>query len=202
MPISDNDISYLWVVLLSSFLGMYRRTSRKERTMITRRHLTLSLAVLPFGLNAVGGARAQSYPAKPIRFVVPFPAGGSTDVGARLIAEHLSRVFGQQVYVENKSGANGTIGVEVAAKSAPDGYNILVTIDTVASNTHVFNTSIDPAKDLVPIIQVARQPIVLAAHPSLGVNTLAELIALAKRQPGLRYRTGSGLGPPEHTAVQ
>jgi tripartite-type tricarboxylate transporter receptor subunit TctC len=170
--------------------------------MITRRHLTLSLAVLPFGLNAVGGARAQSYPAKPIRFVVPFPAGGSTDVGARLIAEHLSRVFGQQVYVENKSGANGTIGVEVAAKSAPDGYNILVTIDTVASNPHVFNTSIDPAKDLVPIIQVARQPIVLAAHPSLGVNTLAELIALAKRQPGLRYATGSGMGSPQHMAVQ
>jgi tripartite-type tricarboxylate transporter receptor subunit TctC len=170
--------------------------------MITRRHLTLSLAVLPFGLNAVGAARAETYPAKPIRFIVPFPAGGSTDVGARLIAEHLSRVFGQQVYVENKSGANGTLGVEAAAKSPPDGYNILVTIDTVASNPHVFHTNIDPAKDLVPIIQVARQPIVLAAHPSLGVNTLAELIALAKRQPGLRYATGSGVGSPQHMAVQ
>ena len=137
---------------------------------------------------------AQSYPAKPIRFVVPFPAGGSTDVGARLIAENLSRAFGQQVYVENKSGANGTIGVEDAAKSAPDGYTVLVTIDTVASNPHVFHTNIDPSKDLLPIIQVSRQPIVLAAHPSLGVNSLAELIALAKKQPGLPYATGSGLG--------
>lgn len=170
--------------------------------MITRRNLTLTLAVLPFGLNTIGSARAQSYPTKPIRFVVPFPAGGSTDVGARLIAEHLSRVFGQQVYVENKSGANGTIGVEVAAKSAPDGYNILVTIDTVASNPHVFHTNIDPSKDLAPIIQVSRQPIVLAAHPSLGVNTLAELIVLAKQQPGLRYATGSGFGSPQHMAVQ
>ncbi|MGA9197975.1 MAG: tripartite tricarboxylate transporter substrate binding protein, partial [Pseudolabrys sp.] len=162
----------------------------------------LTLALLPFGLKTIGAARAQSYPTKPIRFVVPFPAGGSTDVGARLIAEHLSRVFGQQVYVENKSGANGTIGVEAAAKSAPDGYSILVTIDTVASNPHVFHTNIDPSKDLVPIIQVSRQPIVLAAHPSLGVNTLAELIALAKQQPGLRYATGSGFGSPQHMAVQ
>ena len=170
--------------------------------MITRRNFTLTLALLPFGLKTIGAARAQSYPTKPIRFVVPFPAGGSTDVGARLIAEHLSRVFGQQVYVENKSGANGTIGVEAAAKSAPDGYNILVTIDTVASNPHVFHTNVDPSKDLVPIIQVSRQPIVLAAHPSLGVNTLAELIALAKQQPGLRYATGSGFGSPQHMAVQ
>ena len=100
--------------------------------MITRRNLTLSLAALPFGVTEADPAQAQSYPAKPIRFVVPFPAGGSTDVGARLIAESLSRAFGQQVYVENKSGANGTIGVEDAAKSAPDGYTILVTIDTVA----------------------------------------------------------------------
>jgi len=170
--------------------------------MITRRNFALALAVLPFGLNTNGAARAQSYPTKPIRFVVPFPAGGSTDVGARLIADHLSRVFGQQVYVENKPGANGTIGVEVAAKSAPDGYNILVTTDTVLSNPHVFHTNIDPSKDLVPIIQVSRQPIVLAAHPSLGVNTLAELIALAKQQPGLRYATGSGFGSPQHMAVQ
>jgi len=170
--------------------------------MITRRNFALALAVLPFGLNTNGAARAQSYPTKPIRFVVPFPAGGSTDVGARLIADHLSRVFGQQVYVENKPGANGTIGVEVAAKSAPDGYNILVTTDTVLSNPHVFHTNMDPSKDLVPIIQVSRQPIVLAAHPSLGVNTLAELIALAKQQPGLRYATGSGFGSPQHMAVQ
>ena len=95
--------------------------------MINRRHFTLALAAMPFALVKTGVAEA--YPAKPIRFVVPFPAGGSTDVGARLIAEHLSRAFGQQVYVENKSGANGTIGVEDAAKSAPDGHTVLVTID-------------------------------------------------------------------------
>src|SRR5204863_1903208 len=131
----------------------------------------LTLGALAAAVARTGVAHAQSYPTKSIRFVVPFPAGGSTDVGARLIAENLSRAFGQQVYVENKSGANGTIGVEDAAKSAPDGYTVLVTIDTVASNPHVFHTNIDPSKDLSPIIQVSRQPIVLAVHPSLGVSS-------------------------------
>jgi len=169
--------------------------------MITRRHFSFALAAFAVAA-ARTGAYAQSYPTKPIRFVVPFPAGGSTDVGARLIAENLSRAFGQQVYVENKSGANGTIGVEEAAKSPPDGYTALVTIDAVASNPHVFHTGIDPAKDLLPVIQVSRQPIVLAVHPSLGINSLADLIALAKKQPGLPYATGSGLGSPQHMAVQ
>ena len=165
------------------------------------RTLALALAVLA-AVSALSGADAQPYPNKPIRFVVPFPAGGSTDVAARLIAENLSRTLGQQVYVENKSGANGTIGVEDAAKSAPDGYTVLVTVDAVASNPHVLYGGIDPTKDLSPVIQVSRQPIVLAAHPSLGVNSLAELIALAKKQPGLPYATGSGVDSPQHMAVQ
>src|SRR6185295_12926409 len=122
----------------------------------------------------IGGARAQSYPSKPIRFIVPFPAGGSTDVAARLVGEYLSRALGQQTYVENKTGANGTIGIDVAAKSAPDGYTILVTADAVTSNPHVYNSNVDPTKDLAPIIHLSRQPIVLAAHPSLGINSIAE----------------------------
>jgi tripartite-type tricarboxylate transporter receptor subunit TctC len=170
--------------------------------MITRRNFALTLATLPFAIGRPGAAHAQSYPNKPIRFVVPFPAGGSTDVGARLIAESLSRAFGLQVYVENKSGANGTIGIEDAATSAPDGYTILVTTDSVASNPYVFHTKVDPTKDLLPIIQLSRQPIVLAAHPSLGVNSLAELVTLAKAQPGLPYATGSGAGSAQHMAVK
>jgi tripartite-type tricarboxylate transporter receptor subunit TctC len=166
--------------------------------MISRRlALALSLAI-----GAFRPAVAESYPARPIRFVVPFPAGGSTDVGARMIADFLSRSLHQQVFVENRSGANGALGVEVVAKSPPDGYTILITADAVVSNRFVFNATIDPTKDLVPIIQLSRQPIVLAAHPSLGVGTLAELIALAKRQPGLRYGTGSGVGSTQHMAIQ
>src|ERR1041385_4126771 len=138
-------------------------------------------------------ASAEIYPTKPIRFIVPFPAGGSTDVAARLVGDYLSRTLGQPVYVENKTGANGNIGIEAAAKSAPDGYTLLVTADAVASNPHVYAGSVDPIKDLLPLIHLSRQPIVLAAHPALGVNSLAELIALARRQPGLRYATGSGV---------
>jgi tripartite-type tricarboxylate transporter receptor subunit TctC len=111
-------------------IGNAPRNFCKERAMITRRNFTLALAALPFAKT--GAAHAQAYPSKPVRFVVPFPAGGSTDVAARLIAEKLSRAFGQQVYVENKSGANGAIGIEDAGRSAPDGYTILVTTDAVA----------------------------------------------------------------------
>jgi tripartite-type tricarboxylate transporter receptor subunit TctC len=146
-------------------------------------------------------AQAQDWPSRSIRFIVPFPAGGSTDVGARLIGEHLSRSLGQQIVVENKSGANGNIGMETAAKSAADGYTVLVSTDAVSSNPHVYKMNIDPLRELTPVIQLSRQPIVLAAHPSLGVASLAELIVLARQQPGLRYATGSGVGA-QHMVVQ
>src|SRR5262245_49704879 len=129
------------------------------RTMASKTAL-LALAALA-ALSTLSGAAAQPYPSKPIRFVVPFPAGGSTDVAARLIGEHLSRSLGQQVYVENKTGANGNIGIETAAKSPPDGYTVLVTADAVASNPHVYTGSVDPTKDLAPVIHLSRQPIVL-----------------------------------------
>lgn len=170
--------------------------------MISRRQAALTLAALPLGLSGIGAAFGETYPSRPVRFVVPFPAGGSTDVGARLIADNLSRGFGQQVFVENKSGANGTIGVTEVAKSPPDGYSILVTTDAVASNPHVFHTNVDPITNLIPVIQLSRQPIVLAAHPTLGVKSIAELVALAKQKPGLPYATGSGLGSAQHMAVQ
>src|SRR5262245_30034102 len=109
------------------------------------RTLALALAALA-AVSTLTCARAQPYPNKPIRFIVPFPAGGSTDVAARLVGEYLSRSLGQQVVVENKTGANGNIGIETAAKSAPDGYTVLVTADAVASNPHVYPGSVDPTK--------------------------------------------------------
>src|SRR5262245_1535591 len=145
---------------------------------------------------------AQDWPTRTIRFIVPFPAGGSTDVSARIIGEYLTRSLGQQVVVENKTGANGNIGIEAGAKSAPDGYSILIATDAVASNPHIYKMGIEVLKDLVPILQLSRQPMVLAAHPSLGVKSVAELVALAKRERGLRYATGSGLGSAQHMVVQ
>src|SRR5262245_56792758 len=115
--------------------------------MLSRR-AALSLA-LPLGLPWLRSAAAEAaYPSRPVRFVVPFPAGGSTDTGARLIAEKLSRTLHQQFIVENRSGANGNIGIEVVTKSPPDGYNILIGTDAVASNPHVYRLNFDPTRDL------------------------------------------------------
>jgi tripartite-type tricarboxylate transporter receptor subunit TctC len=145
---------------------------------------------------------AEKWPSRSVRIIVPFPAGGSTDIAARLVGGHLSQALGQPFFVDNRSGANGVIGMDAAAKSTADGYTVLVTADAVASNPHVYKVEHDPLKDLAPVIQLSRQPLVLAAHPSLGANTLPELIALAKQQPGLRYATGSGYGSSQHMVGQ
>jgi tripartite-type tricarboxylate transporter receptor subunit TctC len=146
-------------------------------------------------------ASSQTYPSRPIRFIVPYPPGGATDVAARVIGEYLSRVFGQHVVVENKSGGGSLIGVESAAKSTPDGYTVLVTTDIVASAPHTFKMSIDPLKALAPVIQLSHQPVVLTVHPALGVSTLDAFIALAKQQPGLSFAT-SGVGTQQHIAAE
>jgi tripartite-type tricarboxylate transporter receptor subunit TctC len=165
--------------------------------MMTLRVLAALVAIV-MPMTCLG----QEWPNRPVRFIVPFPAGGSTDVAARVIGEYLSRTLRQQIVVENKTGANGNIGIETAAKSPADGYTVLVATDAVSSNPHVYKMNIDPLKELVPVIQLSYQPMVLAAHPSLGIASLAELIALAKEQPGLRYATGSGVGSPQHMVVQ
>jgi tripartite-type tricarboxylate transporter receptor subunit TctC len=147
-------------------------------------------------------ASADDWPNRPIRFVVCFPPGGSTDVASRILGEYVSRSLGQQIYVENRGGANGNIGIEAAVKSAPDGYTFLVCTDVTTSNPHIYSMSVDVQKDLIPVMRVSRQPVVLAAHPALGVKTLAELVALARQQPGMRYATGSGPGSQQHMVVQ
>jgi tripartite-type tricarboxylate transporter receptor subunit TctC len=158
---------------------------------MTRRFIAVCLALAIFApLSAI----ASDWPNRPIHVIVPFPVGGSTDAIARVVGDHLSRTLGQQIVVENRSGANGNIAIESAARSAPDGYTILIATDAVSSNPHVYKMTIDTLKDLVPVVELSRQPIVLAAHPSLGVSSVAELTAMAKQQPGLRFATGSGFG--------
>ena len=163
--------------------------------MAIRRVLLALLVLLPFT------AHAQDWPTRPIRVIVPYPPGGSTDIAARLIGESLSRSLGQQTVIENKSGAGGVIGVEAAAHAAPDGYTILIAPDFVTSAPHIFKMNVDPMKALVPVIQISRQPVVLAVHPSLGVSTLAEFIALAKREPGMGFAT-SGVGSQQQIVAE
>ena len=161
-----------------------------------RRFLHLATGAAAFATTS-HIAWAQSWPSRPVRFIVPVVAGGSTDVMARLIAEHLSRVFGLQFIVDNRTGAGGTAGMDAVAKSAPDGYTFLVTTDRVASAPHAFKLNFDPIKDLAPIIQITRQPVVLAVHQSLGVVSIAEFLALAKALPGMTYAT-AGIGIHQH----
>src|SRR6266481_9637395 len=179
-------------------------TDTKGRSIfqMTRWRGPVALVVALLALAEPWAAQAQDWPNRPVRFIVPFPAGGSTDVAARVIGEYLSRSLRQQIIVENKTGTNGNIGIETAAKSPADGYTVLVATDAVSSNPHVYKMNIAPLKELAPVIQLSRQPIVLAAHSSLGVASLAELIALARQQPGLRYATGGGYGSAQHMVVQ
>jgi tripartite-type tricarboxylate transporter receptor subunit TctC len=142
-------------------------------------------------------ARAQAYPARPIRFIVPLAPGGGLDFVARLFGEYLSRNIGQQIYIENKLGAGGMIGIETAAKSPPDGYSVLVTNDNVASAPHVLRVNTDYVKDLVPVVQLSQQTLVLAVHSSFNVKTVADLVAAAKAKPGMGFAT-SGVGSNQH----
>lgn len=169
------------------------------RAVLTLAAVVVLASCAPPAANA---QTSEAWPSRPVRVIVPFAAGGSTDIAARLVGEHLSRSLGQQFYVDNRTGANGVIGMDAAAKTTADGYTVLITADAVASNPHVYKVEHDPLKDLAPVIQLSRQAVVLAVHPSLGVNTLAELVALAKQQPALRYATGSGYGSSQHMVVQ
>jgi tripartite-type tricarboxylate transporter receptor subunit TctC len=153
-----------------------------------------------FLLVALDNAIGQSYPTKPVRMIVPFPAGGATDIVGRLIAQKLSESWGQQVIVDNRGGAGGTIGSEVAAKSPPDGYTILVG----TSSTHAIAPSLysrlgyDPVRDFAPVTLIANATILLAVHPSVPARNVRELSALAKRQPNALTFASSGNGGISH----
>ncbi|MGD9951021.1 MAG: Bug family tripartite tricarboxylate transporter substrate binding protein [Burkholderiales bacterium] len=158
---------------------------------------TLVAAVL---LAAGLAAQAQSWPSKPVRVIVAFAAGGSTDVAVRSIQESLERSLGQPVIVENRPGAAGNIAADYVVKQPADGHVVLASADSLASNPHLFtNLTFNPARDLVPVVQLTRQPVVLAVHPSLGVSSVAELVAAARAKPGLAYAT-SGAGSIQHMA--
>jgi tripartite-type tricarboxylate transporter receptor subunit TctC len=159
------------------------------------RAAALIAAASTFG---AAGAQAQAWPTKTVRIVVPFAAGGSGDFAVRLIAEQLRTPLGQTVVVENRTGAGGNIGTEVVARSAADGYTLLMAADIFGLVPHLYaNLPFDPINDFQPIIQLTRQPILLAAHPGVGVSTAQELIPAAKRAGGMGYAT-SGVGTNQH----
>lgn len=150
-------------------------------------------------LIAAGAAYAQPYPDKPVRMIIPFAAGGATDVVVRIVANRLPEVLGQQVVIDNRPGAGGLIGTEVAANANADGYTLLAT-----GTPHVIVPNLykkvpfDPLRDFAPIMQIGSQPYGLAVHPSLSVHSVKELIALARKQPGKINYASSGNGGAQH----
>jgi tripartite-type tricarboxylate transporter receptor subunit TctC len=149
-----------------------------------------------------GAAGAQTYPNKPIRIIVPFTAGGTSDILARALGPHISAAWGQPVIVENRTGANGNVGADFVAKSAPDGYTMLLSdVGALAINPSVYaSMPFDPVKDFSPIVMVSYSPHVLAVHPSVPVSSVQELIAYAKANPGKMNFANSGTGGAPHLA--
>ena len=169
-----------------------------HRAIITAGVVLAALVLAPVTL------RAQSYPSKPIRLIIPFPPGGSTDILGRSLAQKLSEAWGQQVLVDNRGGAGGTIGADLAAKAPADGYTLLMGhIGTLAVNVSLYpKLSYDPVRDFAPVSLVALVPNVLVVHPALPVKNVTELIAYAKANPGkLNYSSG-GNGSAAHLAVE
>ena len=158
--------------------------------------LTMMTAAVVLALAT--GAAADDYPNRPVRLIIPFPAGGSNDVVGRLIANQLSIKLGQTVFVDNRGGAGGVIGTEAAANAAPDGYTLAIISIAHAVNPALYKLKYDPIKSFIPISILATGPNVLAVNPQLPVNSVKELIALAKDKPGQFDYASAGVGSFQH----
>lgn len=167
--------------------------------------ISLAVAFTFFMAAPLVGAQstAQSFPTKPIRFVVPFPPGGGNDILARALAPKMSELLGQQVVIDNRAGAGGNIGADFVAKSPPDGYTIVIASNQVTMNPWIYSKlPFDIAKDFSPIAQIASVPMLLAINPEVPAKNLKEFIALAKAKPGSMNFSTPGLGTPQHIAFE
>jgi tripartite-type tricarboxylate transporter receptor subunit TctC len=166
---------------------------------VSARVAPLLVAALALGL-AAAGAHAQTYPSKPIRMVVPFTPGGTTDILARTVGQKLGEAWGQPVVVDNRPGAGGNIGSELVAKAPPDGYTLLMgTISTHAINASLYRRlPFDPTRDFAPVSRVGTLPNILIVHPSVPVKSVKELIELARSKPGELNFASSGVGTSLH----
>jgi tripartite-type tricarboxylate transporter receptor subunit TctC len=166
------------------------------RRIERRTFLKASAATALLGIG--GGAIAQeAYPSRTIKFVVPLAPGGGIDFVARAVGDYISKTIGQQVVVENRTGAGGTVGMDSAMRSPPDGYTVLITNDNAASAPHILSLSYDYTKELQPVIHLARQEQVLCVHPSIEAKTVKELVDYVKANPGQGYAS-SGVGSNQH----
>jgi len=166
--------------------------------------MLLAATVCAAALFHAAGAAAQAWPAKPLRVVVPFPPGGSTDIVARIVAQKLGERLGQSMVIENRGGAGGTLGAAQVAKAAPDGYTLLV----ASTSTHVVAPGVypkleyDPVKDFAPVSLMAVTPYLLVVNPSVPAKSVKELVELMKSQPGKLNYASAGVGSTTHLAME
>jgi tripartite-type tricarboxylate transporter receptor subunit TctC len=165
-----------------------------------RKSVLRAIAVAAIAVMSVGQALAQNYPSRPITLVVPFPAGSTTDLVGRILSEELSKAAGQQVVIDNRGGAGGTVGTEAVARAEPDGYTLLMgTIGTHSINPAVYaKINYDPIADFAPVIQFGTAPNVLVVNPGLPVKSVKELIAYIRERPGQVNYASSGNGTSNH----
>ena len=169
---------------------------------MTTKHFFAALLLSAAAL-APATAPAQAYPAKPIRWIIPYPPGGTSDFLARLIGQKMTESWKQAVIVDNRAGANGNIGTEAAARSPADGYTMLLVATTFAMNPSVYpNLSFDSEKDFTAVTMILWQPYLLSVHPSLPVTSMKQLIALAKAKPGALDYSSGGVGNATHIAAE
>jgi tripartite-type tricarboxylate transporter receptor subunit TctC len=163
----------------------------------------LQCGVAALALVTGAGAQAQTWPARPVRVIIPFAPGGGTDIQGRLLGKKFYESMGQTFVVENRTGAAGLIGAEVAARSPADGYTILFTTASLAVNVSLYKKiAFDPLKDLQPVSWISSVPLVLVVHPSVPVNSPRELVALAKREKGRMNAAHNGSGTTSHLSVE
>jgi tripartite-type tricarboxylate transporter receptor subunit TctC len=177
---------------------------REKTDMLTRRDFLGATAAGLLVAGTGGAASAQSvYPAKPIRLIVPYPPGGSTDIAARVVGEQISQSLGQRFVVDNRPGAGGNIGMQLAATSDPDGYTVVVGTTAHAINMTLFkDLSYDTVKDFEPIALLTEVPLILVVNPAVKAQSVADLIALAKQEPGSLDVASSGNGQSTHLAAE
>ena len=166
----------------------------------TRRVVGVIAGIL---LSAPGLVAAQAYPSKPLRIIVPFPPGAATDITGRYVAQKLGEALGQQAIADNRPGANGTIGLELAAKAAPDGHTLVIgQTGNLAISPGITRVSYDSARDFAPISLLIASPHALAVHPSLPVRSLKDVVALARSRPGQLHYASTGSGSAGHLGME
>ncbi|MBI3067607.1 MAG: tripartite tricarboxylate transporter substrate binding protein [Betaproteobacteria bacterium] len=186
-----------------------KATTAREKFLPAAGGMGLAIACLAAFAQTVlaasepASAKGQAYPTKPIRLIVPFATGSTTDTLARVVGQKLAESWGQQVVVDNRPGAGGTLGTEIVAKASADGYTLLI-----APGSHAINPSLyrklpyDTVKDLTPVTLVASAPLLVVAHPSLAASSVKELIALAKARPGRIHYASGGSGTSSHLIME